>query len=83
VGGLKETVRPFQPASGKGNGFVFHEDSGRALLRALLRARDCYRQTECWAKLMRAGFEEQPSWEEAAQKYLGLYRAAVNLRRKE
>ena len=83
VGGLKETVRPFQPASGKGNGFVFHEDSGRALLRALLRARDCYLQTECWAKLMRAGFEEQPSWEEAAQKYLGLYRAAVNLRRKE
>jgi starch synthase len=83
VGGLKETVRPFQPASGKGNGFVFQEDSGRSLLRALVRARDCFRQTESWAKLMRAGFEEQPSWKEAAQKYLGLYRAAVSLRRKE
>jgi starch synthase len=83
VGGLKETVRPFRPASGEGNGFIFRRHSGKALLRALLRARDCYRRPECWSKIMSAGFGERPSWEEAARKYLGLYRAAVNLRRKQ
>jgi starch synthase len=83
VGGLKETVKPFRPASGEGNGFVFGRDSSRALLRAVLRARDCYRRPELWDKLMRAGFEAQPSWAEAARKYLGLYRTALNVRRRE
>ena len=83
VGGLKETVRPFRPASGEGNGFVFNEDSDRALLRAVIRARDCYRRPEWWDKIMRAGFEAQPSWAEAARKYLGLYGNALNLRRRE
>ncbi len=83
VGGLKETVKPFRPGSGEGNGFVFGRDSGRALLRAVLRARDCYRRPELWDKLMRAGFEAQPSWAEAARKYLGLYRTALNVRRRE
>ena len=83
VGGLKETVRPFRPASGEGNGFMFGEDSARALLRALRRARDCYLRPECWARLMKAGFEAQSSWEEAARKYLGLYRSALSLRRRE
>jgi starch synthase len=83
VGGLRETVRPFRPASGEGNGFVFRRNSGKALLRALLRARDCYRRPECWSKIMSAGFGERPSWEEAARKYLELYRTALNLRRRE
>lgn len=83
VGGLKETVRPFRPASGEGNGFVFRRYSGRALLQALLRARDCYRRPECWSRIMSACFGERPSWEEAAQKYLKLYRVALNLRRGE
>ena len=81
TGGLRETVKPFDLKTMRGNGFVFEEYSSRAFLEAFKVALDCYRQPSLWKKIMEAGFQENFSWEAAAKKYVKLYRNAVKLKR--
>ncbi|MFQ6069398.1 MAG: glycogen synthase [Candidatus Aminicenantales bacterium] len=81
TGGLRETVRPFNPRTGRGNGFVFKEYSARAFLHTFKTALQYYRQPPLWLKIMKAGLEEDFSWDTAARKYIRLYRKALKLRR--
>lgn len=83
VGGLAETVKPFRPSTGGGNGFLFRGYDSRSLAGALKRALACYRRPDCWAAVMRAGFRERPGWEDAARRYVDLYHEALKLRRGE
>jgi starch synthase len=78
TGGLADTVRSYDPASGEGTGFVFHEPSGRAL-QDLLRL-----VVETWSKsparierLRRRGMAEDFSWGPAAERYLEAYARAI------
>lgn len=81
TGGLGETVKPFKPATLKGNGFVFRKYSSQALLQALKEALSCYRRPELWQKVMEAGLGESVSWEVAARKYVRLYKNVLALKR--
>lgn len=81
TGGLGETVKPFDPETSKGNGFVFKEYSARGLLQAIKDALDCYNQPETWERLMRAGLKENFSWVTAARKYIKLYQKALQIKR--
>jgi len=77
TGGLADTVKEFDPASGKGTGFVFHEYDARALVDAVKRARSIFWNKEQWALLMKNAMEEDFSWKRAAAGYVELYRKAV------
>ena len=82
TGGLKETVRPYDPATGEGNGFVFREYSPEALLEAAGKAINCYqRAPETWQKLSEAGLRQNFSLEVTARGYVKLYEKALRLRR--
>ena len=81
IGGLKETVKPFDLQTGKGNGFIFKEYSPKALLQALKKALDSYKKPSLWQKVMEAGFRENFSWEIAARKYCKLYKSALESKR--
>lgn len=81
IGGLKETVKPFDVRTFKGNGFVFKEYSSEALLKTLKKALDCYRQPALWKKIIEAGFRENFSWEIAAKGYIRLYQRALESKR--
>jgi starch synthase len=81
TGGLEETVKPFDPISQKGNGFVFQDYSTRAMLDALKEALKYYGKPRIWNKIQAAGMKENFSWDQAAKRYAKLYKNAIEIRR--
>ncbi len=82
TGGLKETVRPYDPSKGEGTGFVFQEYSAQALLGAVEQAIDCYRNSpRAWQKLVEKGLRQNYSLEVTARGYVKLYEKALQLKR--
>lgn len=77
TGGLSDTITNYNPATGKGNGFVFNSYNPEALLVAIVRALESYKRKEEWRKLVKKGMQESFSWEVPAKKYLILYRKAL------
>lgn len=77
TGGLADTVKEFDPASGKGTGFVFHEYSAAALMDAVRRAYGTFQNKEQWGAVIKNAMEEDLSWKRAAKGYVELYRKAI------
>jgi len=81
TGGLRETVKPFNVETRKGNGFVFREYSSEALVEAVKRALRCYKEPKMWKSVMRNGFSEDFSWKQAAKRYAKLYERSLEIKR--
>jgi starch synthase len=81
TGGLRETVKPFNAETLKGNGFVFKEYSAEALVEAVKRALRCYQKPKIWKRLMLNGFFEDFSWKHAAKRYAKLYERSLEIKR--
>ncbi len=75
VGGLDDTVENFDAVNGRGNGFKFHEYSGEKFLEKIYEALFAYYDKDAWRKLQWNGMTIDNSWENAARKYVALYRA--------
>lgn len=74
TGGLDDTVQNYDPASGAGNGFKFHDASGEALLGTLRWALHVFHnEPERWRQLQRAGMARDFSWNASAHAYLEAY----------
>ncbi|MCL6612861.1 MAG: glycogen synthase GlgA, partial [Peptococcaceae bacterium] len=79
TGGLADTVNDYNPVTGSGNGFGFSEYSGKALLDAVRRALQLYReQPEQWHRLVKNAMEQDFSWARSGVEYLQLYQEAIN-----
>lgn len=82
TGGLSETVRPYNPRTGSGNGFVFRAYSAEALIHAVRQAVDCRAaQPDRWRRLMEEGMRQEFSWEDTARGYAELYERALKFKR--
>jgi starch synthase len=82
VGGLADTVRPFNPKNGQGTGFLFTDYEPDALWEALQRALTVYRsQPSVWRRLQANGMKKDFSWTRSAKEYVKIYRRAVAARR--
>jgi starch synthase len=75
TGGLKDTV--FEGV----NGFTFERQEPLALVAAVARAAEAYRNCDRWRNLMHAGLTGDYTWDRSAQKYAELYEAARAERR--
>lgn len=75
TGGLADTVQQFNPATGKGNGFVFDHFDVQGLKWALGLAVDVYRDDAQWQRLMDNGMAERHGWGQRVHHYEDLYRA--------
>jgi len=73
TGGLADTVQPFDPLTGQGVGFLFHEPSGPALLHAVREALWTKARPELWAKVVANAMARDFSWRASARSYLELY----------
>jgi starch synthase len=73
TGGLADTVRPWNPSSGEGTGFVFDHYASAGLAWALDRALQCFEDRPGWRRLQLNGMREDFSWERQIQKYVALY----------
>jgi starch synthase len=81
TGGLADTVRDYDPATGAGNGFTFQAYDSMALFAAIVRALETYRHRSTWQQLMARAMSADHSWTTSARRYAELYRRAVALRR--
>ena len=74
TGGLADSVRPFDPATGEGTGFVFDHFTPDGLHWALSSALRAYRLPATWRRLVENAMREDFSWERQSLRYLELYR---------
>ncbi len=74
VGGLADTVN-------ETTGFMFEEYSASALVEAVTRAVNMFRDREAWKRLMRAGMQQDFSWSRSALEYERVYERVLAKRR--
>lgn len=82
TGGLADTVTDYAPITATGNGFVFRSFDHLALFGAIIRALEVYQHSSEWRNLTRRAMRADFSWEASAEKYVGLYRKAIDLARR-
>ena len=74
VGGLVDSVRPFNPRTGRGTGFLFAEYHPRAFVETLRAALAAYRNKKIWTRLQTNGMRADFSWDRSAGEYVKMYR---------
>jgi len=72
VGGLEDTVEDFDGWS-RGTGFKFREYTPQAMLLAVRRALEAFRDRKAWLGIVRRGMAQDFSWERSAASYEALY----------
>jgi starch synthase len=77
TGGLQDTITPFNPQTGRGNGFTFTEYKPKAFFASILNAVDLYYNTASWKKLQNNAMREDYSWDRSARSYLDLYHSIL------
>jgi len=81
VGGLDDTIRNFEPTTGRGNGYKFYEYSGDRMMGKFYEAMMVYYDREAWRKLQLNGMREDFSWDSSAHNYMTAYRQIVGAKR--
>jgi starch synthase len=81
VGGLVDTVRPFNPRNGQGTGFLFAPYAPRALVETLRAALSVYPNKKLWTRLQKNGMKADFSWDRSAGEYVKMYKKASRNRR--
>ena len=81
TGGLADTVEPYLPETydlddpdAPGTGFVFEHFDPQGFRWALDLALTTWRRRRTWRRLMRRAMTRDFSWQQAGDRYLGLYR---------
>jgi starch synthase len=75
VGGLVDTVRPYNPRNGQGNGFLFSDYRPTEMMRALGAALAAYPNKKVWTRLQKNGMRADFSWDRSAGEYVKMYQA--------
>jgi starch synthase len=83
VGGLVDTVKPYNPKNGQGTGFLFSDYDPRALWDAIQRALSIHRdKPNAWRRLQINGMSRDFSWDHAAAEYVKVYKRVTAARKK-
>jgi starch synthase len=78
VGGLVDTVRPYDPRNGQGTGFLFSDYSPSAFRDALHAALSLYgRNRPAWIRLQKNGMRKDFSWDRSAAEYVKVYKRVL------
>ena len=72
VGGLADTVEDFDGWK-QGTGFTFSDYDPRAMLVALRRAEELFRDRRGWTAMIRRGMAQDNAWARSATRYQELY----------
>jgi len=69
TGGLADTVEPWAPETGRGNGFAFEHFDANGLSWALGRMLDAWSDRTAWAAMAARAMAEDHSWERRVGEY--------------
>ncbi len=73
TGGLADTIKPYNPETGDGNGITFLTYNAHDMLNAVHRVCTLYRDADRWNELMANAMKMDFSWDASAKKYLAMY----------
>lgn len=76
VGGLANTVEEYNPHTGAGNGFTFHNYDPDEFFSALVRATKLYARKDAWRILQQRCMAADHSWQASARRYVEIYQQA-------
>lgn len=75
VGGLKDTVIPYNKYTNEGNGFTFKNYNAHELLFKIKEAVDIYKKDKkTWESMIVRGMKSDNSWEHSSKEYIELYK---------
>lgn len=74
TGGLKDSIIPYDPSAGTGNGVTFASINAQDMMGAIKRAIKLYWDKEQWGLLVENGMKSDFSWKASSKKYLRLYK---------
>lgn len=77
IGGLKDTVIPYNKYTGEGNGFGFLNYNAHELLFTIKEALTQYQIPEVWRGLMTHAMKADHSWTVSSTAYLNIYKALL------
>jgi len=78
VGGLVDTIDPYNPVTDEGNGFSFYDFNTQTMLDTIDRALTLYYdKPESFKKLQIRAMKQDNSWEKSAQEYIEKYKYLV------
>lgn len=77
TGGLADTVVPFNPETGEGNGINFRSVDSEDMADAILRALALFADKKQFGAVRKNAMSGDYSWEASAQKYLELYESII------
>ncbi|MBR5783125.1 MAG: glycogen synthase GlgA [Clostridia bacterium] len=73
VGGLKDTVYPFNPTTGEGRGITFQSYNSGDMMDAIRRGVALFKNKSAYSKAKANAMAGDYSWAVSAQKYINLY----------
>ncbi|WP_373471856.1 glycogen synthase GlgA [Carnobacterium alterfunditum] len=78
TGGLKDTVEPFNPLTGKGTGFSFYDFRSAVMVETIDRALTVYYdEPKVWMSLVEQAMAKDFSWEKSTKEYIRVYTAVL------
>ena len=79
TGGLEDTIEDYDPRTGAGTGFKFVEYTPVAMLEAVRRALEVYRNPAVWKRIQQQGMQQDHSWDVSAREYVKVYRTSLRV----
>lgn len=78
IGGLKDTVVPYNPITNEGTGFGFNDFRPFIMMQTLLQAVDLYaNHRQYWDQLVQNAMSRDFSWRQSCMVYLQLYNSIL------
>ena len=77
VGGLKDTVHPFEAGSGTGNGVTFQSFNAYDMLDAIYRSMTIWYDKDQLKTILRNGMTGDYSWNSSADEYIRIYESIL------
>lgn len=78
TGGLRDTVKSYEPSTGKGDGFTFANINAHDMLYTIRRALYFHEQPKEWEKVVTNAMKKDFSWTKSAEKYKALYKSLLD-----
>jgi starch synthase len=78
TGGLADTVKDIDEYPETGNGFTFTDFNPEQLYNAIEKALTFFKNKNYWMKIVESGMKEDFSWNNSANKYLDIFKKAIN-----
>lgn len=78
VGGLNDTVPPFNPETKEGRGITFQSFNAYDMLDAIRRGIDLFSDKTSWRALRKNAMNGEYSWEKPAKEYIEIYKEILS-----